>query len=739
MTPSATADFTRWLDALPVERLTALLRLRPDALVPPPPSTASLATRLLSRTSVARAMQEASVPELAALEVAVDAGAALTPVDSGRILADLSARGGPDLSDPGPKALSRLIDRGLVFEVDGGLRVVAEAIPALPRGWTLLDRSASDGLKQALNELTDAERRVLFVLASADGVGHSRDAAADADPARPIPRLLAAGLIERVDASHVRLPRVVAQLVRGDDAPDVPISAPAPGEPVDFSAAEAHGAAQGVEFTRAVTRLLDHLGAHPVALNKDGSLGIRVPSTLAKAVGCTVEDVVRFACVAEAAGLLATGLAANVPEGLDADGNYLAPTAATDSFVHAPLAEQWSWLIQGWARSPHQHYLGGRLLSAQQRSAALPGRRRQLLDAILRAGGAVDDERAKDWVRYLYPLSAVELGAEGISALLTEARCLGVISLGVATSAARAVIDGDVDALAEAVAGALPAEVTKVIVQADMTVIAPGPLPTEVAEELGLLADIESPGLAATYRITEDSVRRALDAGRSAADLHGWLADHALGEVPQAVRFIIDDVADRHGALRGGPAMSYLRCPDEALLGAVMASSAASEAGLRLVAPTVAIAHRPLAAVLECVRKAGFHPAAEDSSGATIDVRPDPTRVFARSQRPALPRCAPEEAAIERVVSDVRRNNDAPGDVTADPAQAREGDVAATLSAAARARRPVEVGVVDARGVSTTIEVTPVTVAGGQVDAIETTSKRVIRLPVHRVSWARAR
>ena len=44
---------------------------------------------------------------------------------------------------------------------------------------------------------------------------------------------------------------------------------------------------------------------------------------------------------------------------------------------------------------------------------------------------------------------------------------------------------------------------------------------------LGVLADVESKGGATVYRFTPESVRRALDAGRSASDLHAFL-DRAL-------------------------------------------------------------------------------------------------------------------------------------------------------------------------------------------------------------------
>ncbi|NEC50156.1 helicase-associated domain-containing protein, partial [Actinospica acidiphila] len=88
-----------------------------------------------------------------------------------------------------------------------------------------------------------------------------------------------------------------------------------------------------------------------------------------------------------------------------------------------------------------------------------------------------------------------------------------------------------------------------VLLQADLTAVAPGPLERPLADMLGVLADVESKGGATVYRFTPASVRRALDAGRSAADLHAFLAAHSRTPVPQPLAYLVDDVARRHGHL----------------------------------------------------------------------------------------------------------------------------------------------------------------------------------------------
>ena len=62
-----------------------------------------------------------------------------------------------------------------------------------------------------------------------------------------------------------------------------------------------------------------------------------------------------------------------------------------------------------------------------------------------------------------------------------------------------------------ALAALLPEPVDHVLLQADLTAVAPGPLESQLARKLQLVADVESRGGATVYRFTPTSVRRALD------------------------------------------------------------------------------------------------------------------------------------------------------------------------------------------------------------------------------------
>ena len=130
-------------------------------------------------------------------------------------------------------------------------------------------------------------------------------------------------------------------------------------------------------------------------------------------------------------------------------------------------------------------------------------------------------------------------------------------------------------------------------------------------------------------------MRRALDAGRAAAELHELFRSRSRTPVPQALTYLIDDVARRHGALRVGAAASYLRCDDEALLAAVVADRRVESLRLRRIAPTVVVGRVGVERVLEVLREAGYAPVGESAEGAVLLARPDARRATPRQRRPA--------------------------------------------------------------------------------------------------------
>lgn len=91
------------------------------------------------------------------------------------------------------------------------------------------------------------------------------------------------------------------------------------------------------------------------------------------------------------------------------------------------------------------------------------------------------------------------------------------------------------------------------------------------------------------YRVSEQSIRHALDVGKSRDWLQEFFANRSKTPVPQGLTYLIDDVARRHGQLRIGMAASFVRCEDPTLLAQVVAAPEADGLALRALAPTVAV------------------------------------------------------------------------------------------------------------------------------------------------------
>ena len=202
----------------------------------------------------------------------------------------------------------------------------------------------------------------------------------------------------------------------------------------------------------------------------------------------------------------------------------------------------------------------------------------------------------------------------------------------------------------------LPQPLDHVLLQADLTAVAPGPLESDLARELALTADIESTGGATVFRFSDSSIRRALDSGRSAADLHTLLAARSRTPVPQPLTYLIDDVARRHGRIRIGLAGSYVRCDDDGLLNEVLADRRVESLRLRRLAPSVLVSPLTPERVAERLREVGYAPAAESPDGALLLRRPDAGRAPARPRplrrRPEL--AAPAAGVVTVAVKAIR-------------------------------------------------------------------------------------
>ncbi|MCG7237212.1 helicase-associated domain-containing protein [Corynebacterium sp. ACRQP] len=679
------STFPEILQSLSDDQLRLLIRTRPDAFFPTPPSAGSLATRLGLPGSASRALRQLTAADLAVLERLADAGAELDPVDAG------------ELGD-----VAHLRELALVFGPVEALRISPGTLTALPPGWRVTD-TLPEGAAEALDALPARERKVLETLASSGGVGTTSAAGPDADPSAPVAKLLAAGLLVRVDANTVRLPRPVRDAMRGITPREFPLAPPAVDE-VDQSAVDEAATSAGLDAVRQMRQLVMALMDRPVTLNKDGTVGVRAAANLEKELGF---DPRLLITIGEAAGLIGRG---NVD-----DEDVLAATRDALTWIDATLSDQWAILMVGWAASPWRSDTVAKLLSTDMHAPAV----RHARTTILRHAGNVDQ------LLFHAPLEASGFSPQLIQAVVDEAQFVGALAgtpQPAQSSPLLALLDGrDGEDVAAAAKQLVPASVDTLIAQGDMTMLAPGPLEPDMASFLERIAELESPGLASVWRVTEASVRRGLDGGLTAEEVHAWLGRHVMGKVPQAIAFLVDDTARTHGAIRAGSALSYIRSADPALI-----ATAAERCGLRVLAPTVAVSDQPLTKLMAQLRAAGMQPTAEDGTGATLNMAPEPALVAATpSTLPRTPKATEEQ--VEAIVSKLRANAGSDTDTGA-------GNIFETLRAAARARRHVAVGFVDKQGRGRTLTVLPLSVSAGQVDALDEAADRVVRIALPRIT-----
>ena len=115
------------------------------------------------------------------------------------------------------------------------------------------------------------------------------------------------------------------------------------------------------------------------------------------------------------------------------------------------------------------------------------------------------------------------------------------------------------------------------------------------------------------------------------------LTDASHTPVPQPLDYLVRDVARRHGQARVGSVASYLRCDDEATLGAMLADRALGALQLRRIAPTVLVSPVAAPTALDFLRDGGYAPAAESADGGLLVPATGQHRTPPRAGRPSAP------------------------------------------------------------------------------------------------------
>ncbi|WP_261568859.1 helicase-associated domain-containing protein [Frankia gtarii] len=404
---------------------------------------------------------------------------------------------------------------------------------------------------------------------------------------------------------------------------------------VDPAGVRSSAQAAAQDAVRSVTALLDEAAAVPIPALKRGGIGGRERLRLAKRLSLPPADLPVWIDLTATAGLL-----------IHDDAGYV-PGPEFTAWREAPPSRQWAPLALAWY--VQEHAPSGRELD-DERDIAPPlpieSDAGLLRGSLLRAAdGGRSVRLTAENIDWFFPLDGYPdaLRTAVMAATIREAELLGVVTVDVLSELGETLLTSTADladlagpagtfpsyralttaitlaatALGDRCAELLPESRPSLILQSDLTAVVSGPPTAAMAQVLRATAEPESRGAAGTWRFTPASVRAALDAGWTADELLDELramADHTL---PQALDYLVTDVARRHGHVRVRGLRSAI-LGDEPTTTELLHTRVLAKLSLARLAPTVLSSPEDPDTVLVELRRAGFYPVAEDATGAVI-------------------------------------------------------------------------------------------------------------------------
>ncbi|MEY2663892.1 MAG: hypothetical protein RIR35_700 [Actinomycetota bacterium] len=611
--------------------LALLFSARPDLITPVPADMTALSTRATSAPSLLRALETLNQWQFQVLEVC----AALSdPFTSKEVVA---------LSDSAAELVVKHLHKlALIYRDGNGYRMpraVRDILGNEPAGLgPLMASPSSEQIDfKVIKKAPEAAVKVLEKLTWGPPRGQVGDIR---KKGTPIEWLLDNNLLIPIDTSTVALPREVGIYLRGNKVhQELAITEPKlDGPQIKNSDIERASLASISNTLRWVQELMNYWSEETPTALQSGGLGVRDLKKASEHLGVDESCTAFIAEISYLAGLLC----------VEADGRIL-PSTNFDLWQNKEPEDQWRELVSLWKVTSRVAGLVGRndsrnitALSTEldRSNAALI--RGLVLDLLLdNPGIAPTLKSAQQAILWRYPhRRGISITTELVEWTLREAEWLGITG-GNALSVYGAKFIKDEEMLG--INAALPKPVDHILVQADNTAIAPGPLIVEVARMLSTFADIESRGGATVYRFSESSIRRGLDHGHSGEEIKLFLSKTSKTPIPQPLEYLIADVAKKHGKLRVGYASTYIRCEDQATISAILNDKKLEHLVFRQIAPQVLISDTESDETMDELRRAGYFPSGENSKGTVVNLpiqnrskaRPKPPRIIGELAKPS--------------------------------------------------------------------------------------------------------
>ena len=442
---------------------------------------------------------------------------------------------------------------------------------------------------------------------------------------------------------------------------------------VDRSLLERRSAEVAYATVAATAELLAELGNQPARELAKGGLALPDSKRLAEVSGIALEALPRLFHRADEAGLVVR------------DGAFWLESDLGAEWTQQSAAARWRRLAQCWRER-------------------IPAPLREL---VARRSETLTATDLRDDVRWFYPAGGRWL-EEGLDRLVDDAEALGLAVSGEPVEAGRLVLAGDIDRAARLLATHFPAQVDKVYLQHDLTIVSPGPLEPSLDARLRGFADVEGRDLASTYRMSAASVNRALAAGESAGSILEFLKGLSLTGIPQPLAYLVGEASARFGSVRvaaadeaDAPAKAAIRSDDEQLVRTLAVDQSLASLGLRQTGPHRLLSRFPPEVVFWALSDAKYPVAAEDADGNIVRLR----RHRLASAPVPTPKADPIAALLERVLE------------TGDDGATEQAWLARQLEAAARAKETLTVTVVMPGGQTADYLLAPASVANGRLRA----------------------
>jgi hypothetical protein len=284
---------------------------------------------------------------------------------------------------------------------------------------------------------------------------------------------------------------------------------------IDQNAIDVDCGIHAFEAMQAVTELIFDLDQHLVREVAKGALGLPDLKRASAHLGKTKEYVKIIFELAKVAGLIS------------ASEKRFQPTALADSWITATPKARWLILCEAWLS-----LLGA--AGAKEVHSQLSQNRFNSLKKLIQSA---------------FPFASLA-PASRINRLAEMADQIGLSSAGSAASWLPEVLTNKLASAAKSLESKLPAQQDRIIIQADLSIITPGPLVSPLEVQLRKFADTESIGLATSYRISPLSISCGLEEGLSEDQIRVFLQELNGAELPQPVDYLIRETAERFGRLK---------------------------------------------------------------------------------------------------------------------------------------------------------------------------------------------